>query len=90
MPEAIEVENIGDVVHRYEHWRTGVVYVWPAGESREVPDEVAQTVTRAHPNKMRYAHRMMDTRAPAPVDIRHRHYWRLDDTCRCGAQREAD
>ena len=90
MPEEVAVRNISDVVHRYEHRPTGVTYVWPAGEPREVPEEVARTATRGHPNKMRYANRMIDTAALTPGDVRHRHYWRMDGACRCGARREAD
>ena len=47
------VENTGAVAHRYEHRATRETYVWPAGEAREVPEEVALTVTAAHPRKMR-------------------------------------
>ena len=88
MSEQIKVENYSDVVHRFEHLPTSVVYVWPAGETREVPAEVARTVTCAHPRKLRYANRMVDPRAPvAPVST-HRHYWRrTDGACRCGARR---
>ena len=86
MPEPIDVENFSDMAHRYEHRPTGVVYVWPVGETREVPEDVAQVVTRAHPQKLRYAHRMMDTRAPVGWESLHRHYWRLDGKCRCGAK----
>jgi hypothetical protein len=35
--EQIKVENYSGVVHRFEHLPTSVVYVWPAGETREVP-----------------------------------------------------
>ena len=89
MSERREVENFSDIVHRFEHGPTGVVYVWPAGETREVPEDVARTVTRAHPRKLRYAHRMMDPRAAVMTASTHRHYWRRsDDACRCGARRE--
>ena len=90
MPEHVQVENFGGVAHRYEHRATGVMYVWPVGETREVPEEVAHIVMRAHPQKLRYAQRMMDTRAPVGWKALHRHYWRQDGKCRCGAKREED
>ena len=46
-------------------------YRWAAGETLEVPDEVAAHALEVHPDWM--------------VDAdEHRHYWRVDGTCRCG------
>ena len=53
MSDTSVVENIGAVAHRYEYRATRETYVWPAGEAREVPEEIALTITAAHPNKMR-------------------------------------
>ena len=72
------------------------MYVWPAGEARAVPDDVARIVTAGHPDKLVYeieavaaedvpAHRMLDTTAAT-----HRHRWRADRTCRCGVAQDDD
>ena len=47
MSDTSVVENIGAVAHRYEHRATRETYVWPAGEAREVPEEIALDVTGA-------------------------------------------
>lgn len=41
--------------HRYEDRATGRVYVIPAGEARELPDEVASLIVAAHPDKLYFA-----------------------------------
>ncbi len=37
--------------HRYYHREELLLYLFPAGEAREVPEEVGQLLLRAHPNK---------------------------------------
>ena len=87
------VENIGGVTLRYEHRATREVYVWPAGEAREAPEEVALIVTAAHPGKMRLreagageeeAHHA----EASPPERGHAHRWRAEGVCRCGLRRE--
>lgn len=88
MSDTSVVENIGAVAHRYEHRATRETYVWPAGEAREVPEEIALTITAAHPNKMRLRHgESEETRAPVP-EKSHAHRWRRNNVCRCGLRKE--
>ena len=89
MTRTAVVENIGAVAHRYEHRATRETYVWPAGETREVPEEIALDVTGAHPNKMRLreAGTREETLAFAS-EKGHLHRWNRKDVCRCGLRRE--
>ena len=86
------VENIGAVAHRYEHRADRETYVWPAGEAREVPEEVALTITAAHPGKMRIqgeeSEETRQERPASPPERPHLHRWRKDGTCRCGLRRQ--
>lgn len=87
---SVVVENIGAVAHRYEHRATRETYVWPAGEAREVPEEIALSVTAAHPNKMRLCDtgtREEETQA-SPPEKSHAHRWRRNNVCRCGLRKE--
>ena len=90
MTRTAVVENVGAVAHRYEHRATRETYVWPAGDTREVPEEVALNVTAAHPNKMRL--READAREEeaqaSPPERAHAHRWRKDGACRCGLRKE--
>ena len=97
------VENIGAVAHRYEHRATRKTYVWPVGEAREVPEEVALSVTEAHPGKMRLLEggrcgegdrtglrqaQAERGRSASPPERGHAHRWRRNNVCRCGLRRE--
>ncbi len=94
MSETVVVENIGAVAHRYEHRPTRETYVWPAGEAREVPEEVALCVTEAHPNKMRLREAgasegaQPEQQQASTPERGHLHRWRKDGVCRCGLRRE--
>ena len=89
MSDTLVVENIGAVAHRYEHRATRETYVWPAGETREVPEEIALNVTGAHPNKMRLRDDAgRGTQAACLHEKPHVHRWNRKDVCRCGLRRE--
>ena len=89
MAQTSVVENIGAVAHRYEHRATRETYVWPAGEAREVPEEIALSVTAAHPNKMRLRDDAgRGAQAASPHEKPHVHRWNRKDVCRCGLRKE--
>ena len=92
MTRTAVVENVGAVAHRYEHRPTRETYVWPAGEAREVPEQVALTVTSAHPGKMRIldgeSGETRRVRPASPPERPHAHRWRRGAVCRCGLRKE--
>ena len=84
MSDTSVVENIGAVAHRYEHRATRETYVWPAGEAREVPEEIALTVTKM---RLREAGTRQVVQA-SPPERGHVHRWNRKDVCRCGLRKE--
>ena len=81
----MKVKNISDGVFRLQN-----KYVWQPGETLDVPEEIAVHVLEAQAERFEV---VSDNPAEVPPGTGaepHRHHYRKDGTCACGATRVLD
>ena len=83
----MKVKNISGGTYRLQN-----IYVWPAGETLDVPEEIAAHVLEAQAERFEVVSDDPDETvdSPAAEAKPHRHHFRNDDNCRCGATRVLD
>ena len=83
----MKVKNISDGVFRLQN-----KYVWQPGETLDVPEEIAVHVLEAQAERFEVVSDDPDepVGSPAAEAKPHRHHFRNDDNCACGATRALD